>query len=115
MPRFPAVILLAMVLGIPCAMAQSPKPPPDTFTSAEKGNCIACHQLPAGSGPRTRADLGPALEGARMRALGKERIREIIEDPTRANPQTVMPPFGRHHLLDRAQINALVEYLHALP
>lgn len=115
MPRIPAILALVMALGSQCAMAQSSKQPPDTFTSAAEGNCIACHQLPSGAGPPTRADLGPVLEGTRMRALGKARIREIIEDPTSANPQTVMPPFGRHQLLDRAQINALVEYLHALP
>ena len=50
-----------------------------------------------------------------MRSLGRERLREIIEDPTRANPDTVMPPFGRHRILDPTEINRIVEYLHALP
>ena len=36
-------------------------------------------------------------------------------DPTRANPDTVMPPFGRHQILDAAEIERLVEFLHALP
>jgi sulfur-oxidizing protein SoxX len=105
--------LLAAVLVLPCA-AQGPAAP-QAFVSKEKGHCIACHQVPEGAGPRTRADLGPALTGERMRALGRERIRAIIEDPTRANPETVMPPFGRHRILDAAEIRALVEYLHALP
>jgi sulfur-oxidizing protein SoxX len=81
----------------------------------DKGHCLACHQVPEGAGPATRADLGPKLEGSRMRSLGRERLREIIEDPTRANPDTVMPPFGRHRILDAAEINRIVEYLHALP
>jgi sulfur-oxidizing protein SoxA len=50
-----------------------------------------------------------------MRALGKPGIRAAIVDPMRANPATVMPPFGRHQLLDSAEIDRLVEYLHALP
>ena len=113
--RRAALLLLALSPWALPVMAQVAKPPPDSFTRAEQGNCISCHQLPAGAGPGTRADLGPALEGARMRALGRARIREIIEDPTQENPETVMPPFGRHRILDRAQVNALVEYLHALP
>ena len=50
-----------------------------------------------------------------MRALGKAGIRAVIADPMSANPQTVMPPFGRHRLLDAAEIDRLVDYLHALP
>lgn len=115
MGRFPAIVALLAALCAPLAFAQAPKPPPDAFTNPAKGNCIACHQLPAVPALRTRADVGPALEGARMRELGRAGIRDVIEDPMRANPQTVMPPFGRHQLLDRAQIDSLVEYLHALP
>lgn len=87
----------------------------DLFTRADKGHCIACHQLPAGAGPATRSDLGPALGGARMRQLGKPALRELIGDPTRANPATVMPPYGRHSILDEREIARLVDYLHALP
>lgn len=88
---------------------------PAAFVQRDKGHCIACHQLPQGAGPPTLADLGPRLEGARMRELGRARLREVIEDPTRANPETVMPPFGKHRILDAAEIDRLVEFLHALP
>ena len=50
-----------------------------------------------------------------MRALGKAAVRESIVDPTRANPDTVMPPFGRHRILDAKEIDRLVEFLDALP
>ena len=106
--------LAAAALAVPPARAQA-LPVPAEFVRADKGHCIACHQLPEGSGPRTRADLGPALAGERMRALGRERLRAVIEDPTRANPETVMPPYGKHRILDAAEIRRLVEYLHALP
>ena len=104
---------VAVALAMPCA-AQGVAPP-SAFVNADKGNCIACHQLPAGHGPATRADFGPALTGARMRELGRTKIQQAIDDPTRANPETVMPPFGRHRILDRAEIDRLVEYLLALP
>ena len=87
----------------------------ELFTRVDKGHCIACHQLPAGAGPATRSDLGPALAGERMRALGKAQVRAIISDPTRANPATVMPPYGRHRILDEREIGVLTDFLHALP
>lgn len=105
--------IAAAALVLPCAA--QPAGAPEAFVSPQKGHCIACHQVPEGAGPRTRADLGPALTGERMRALGRARIREIIEDPTRANPDTVMPPYGRHRILEPAEIQRLVEYLHGLP
>lgn len=110
-----AVVALAAAL-VTGAHAQSPAAAArDLFLSPEKGYCIACHQLPEGAGPATRADLGPRLEGSRMRELGRAKLRELLQDPTRANPDTVMPPFGRHRILDAAEIERLVEYLHALP
>ena len=106
-------LVAAALLAVP-ATAQNVAAP-DAFVQPDKGYCIACHQVPDGAGPATRADLGPRLEGARMRELGRQRLRTIIEDPTVANPDTVMPPYGRHRILDAAEIQRLVEYLHALP
>jgi sulfur-oxidizing protein SoxX len=114
MPRrahFVAVALAALALP---AAAQAPAVPP-AFVQRDKGHCIACHQVPDGAGPATRADLGPRLEGPRMRELGRERLRAIIVDPTRGNPNTVMPPYGRHLILGASEIDRLVEYLRALP
>jgi sulfur-oxidizing protein SoxX len=107
----PALALAALALP---AAAQTKTPPP-AFAQRDKGHCIACHQVPEGAGPATRADLGPRLTGARMRELGRAKLREIIEDPTRANADTVMPPFGRHRILEPTEITRIVEYLHALP
>ena len=110
------ILATAAALASAAAWAQSPSAQGrDIFLRADKGNCIACHQVPEGAGPSTRADLGPRLEGARMRALGKAKVREIIVDPTLANPDTVMPPYGRHHILSDAEIDRLVDYLNALP
>jgi sulfur-oxidizing protein SoxX len=111
--RFAAAVLA-------CASASAfaaapPAPALELFVRADKGNCIACHQLPEGAGPATRADVGPRLEGTRMRALGRGALRQALVDPMRANPDTVMPPFGRHRLLDAAEIDRLVDFLVALP
>ena len=105
---------LAFAAALP-AGAERPLSALELFVQRDKGHCIACHQLPAGVGPASNADLGPKLEGSRMRALGKAAVREAIVDPTRANPDTVMPPFGRHRILDAKEIDRLVEFLDALP
>lgn len=101
------------MLAAASAAAQAPSVP-DSFTRADKGNCIACHALPA---PFARAggDVGPALTGTRMRQLGANGVREIIEDPMRANGNTTMPPYGHHRILDAPQIQAIVRFLQALP
>ena len=106
--------LLVLLATSPLAHAQD-APALDLFVKRDKGYCIACHQLPAGSGPETRNDVGPPLAGARMRELGREALRDLLDDPTRRNPQSVMPPYGRHRLLDAREIGQLVEFLHALP
>jgi sulfur-oxidizing protein SoxX len=105
--------LLALACALP-ARAESPSGA-ELFSRADKGNCIACHQVPAGAGPATRADLGPRLEGARMRALGRERLRALLTDPMANNLETLMPPFGRHRILDEAEIGRVIDYLYALP
>lgn len=110
-----ARILLAVALVFAAAPSFAQRSVPDAFVRPEKGHCIACHQLPGGVGPATRADLGPRLDGAAARALGTPRLRALISDSTVANPGTVMPPFGRHRILETAEIDQLVEFLHALP
>jgi sulfur-oxidizing protein SoxX len=106
------IVLLACAIAVPAA-AQVPAL--ELFVRRDKGHCIACHQVPEGAGPQTRADLGPRLEGTRMRELGRRSLRAFIVDPTAANPDTVMPPFGRHRLLEPGEIDRIVDYLHALP
>jgi sulfur-oxidizing protein SoxX len=114
MPRRTLLLTLAWAGLAFEALAQAPAPPPALVDRA-LGNCLACHQVPEGMGPASRSDLGPKLEGTRMRELGRAKLRALIEDPTRDNPATLMPPFGRHRILTAAQIDRIVEYLHALP
>jgi len=106
---------LALAAGVTLPVAAQEATGPELFVRADKGHCIACHQLPAGAGPATRSDLGPALTGARMRELGKPGLQALVEDPTQSNPATVMPPYGRHRILDAGEVRRIVDFLHALP
>lgn len=85
------------------------------FTRPDKGNCVACHEVPAGAGPAIRATVGPRLDGARLKAWDRARLRALLVDPMVSDPDTVMPPFGRHRLLSPQEIERLIDYLHALP
>lgn len=108
----PAVLLFGLAWFATPLAAQEPDAAA-LFTRADKGHCAACHRLVPGD-PSPQADLGPALTGERMRTLGKAALREAIADPTIANPDTVMPPFGRHRILEPREIDRLVDYLLAL-
>jgi len=109
-----APIALALLCALPAAAAETLSGA-ELFTRADKGNCIACHQVPEGAGPATRSDLGPRLDGARMRSLGRARLRALLVDPMAANPDTLMPPYGKHRILEPAEIDRVVDYLDALP
>jgi sulfur-oxidizing protein SoxX len=50
-----------------------------------------------------------------MRSLGRARLRGLLMDPMAANPDTVMPPYGKHRILEPAEIDRVVDYLDALP
>ena len=112
--RAPVLGALAIAAALP-AWPERPLTAVELFVQRDKGYCISCHQLPAGVGPASTSDLGPKLEGARMRALGKSAIRAAIVDPNATNADTVMPPYGRHRILDEQEIDRLVEFLNGLP
>jgi L-cysteine S-thiosulfotransferase len=75
-----------------------------------KGNCLTCHEIKGGDLPGT---IGPALVDLKSRYKRDELIA-IVSDETRRNPQTVMPPFGRNHVLTEQEINAVVDFLQTL-
>ncbi len=105
-------VAAALVAGAASGQARDGR---ELFTNPGKGNCIACHQVPEGSGPVVRADVGPRLDAARLKGWDRARLRALLDDPMRANPDTVMPPYGRHRLLDAREIERIIDYLHALP
>jgi sulfur-oxidizing protein SoxX len=77
----------------------------------DKGNCLACHAIADGELPGT---LGPPLVYMQQRFPDKAQLRAQVWDPTARNPDTVMPPFGRHQILSEAEIDLIVDYIHSL-
>ena len=76
-----------------------------------KGNCLACHSAPSDPEAVTRANIGPPLIGMRKRFPDRHALRARIWDPTRNNPNTVMPPFGRHKILSEPEIDLIIDFL----
>ncbi len=79
--------------------------------SRKKGNCLACHLIEGGEFP---GNLGPPLIAMKARYPDKQKLRAQIWDPTAANPESAMVPFGRNKVLTEAEMDKLVEYIWTL-
>jgi len=77
-----------------------------------KGNCLACHQIPGDPTAVSMANIGPPIVGMRQRYPDRTALREQIWDPTRRNPETVMPPFGKHEVLTEQEIDRVLDYIY---
>lgn len=76
-----------------------------------KGNCLSCHIMGDGQFPGTH---GPPLIFMKQRFPEKAKLRARIWDATAANPNTMMPPFGRHGILSDDEIDKITEYVYTL-
>ncbi len=76
-----------------------------------KGNCLACHMIEGGELP---GNIGPPLVGMKQRFPDKAKLRAQIWDSTRNNPNSIMPPFGRHEILTESEIDKVVEFVYSL-
>ena len=83
------------------------------FLDARKGNCAACHPLPAEVSPRDKSRVGPTLTGIKDRYTDRAKLRAAVWDLSETVPNTVMPPYGKHRILTEAEIDAVVRYLEA--
>jgi sulfur-oxidizing protein SoxX len=76
-----------------------------------KGNCLTCHEIKGGDLPGT---IGPPLKDIKSKYPDRNDLVAILNDETKRNPQTVMPPFGRNRILTEQEINAVVDFLQTL-
>ncbi len=75
------------------------------------GNCLACHQIEGGNMP---GNVGPPLVAMKARFPDFEKLKAQITDPTKLNPNTIMPPFGPHNILSSGQIDKIAKFVHTL-
>jgi sulfur-oxidizing protein SoxX len=77
----------------------------------KKGNCFACHDY---KGAKLAGNIGPPLVAMKARFPDKAKLRAQIWDPTKRNPNTIMPPFGKHEILSEKEIDAVTEWVWTL-
>jgi len=76
-----------------------------------KGNCLTCHVIKGGEYPGT---IGPELTDIKNKYPNRDELVAILNDETKRNPLTMMPPFGRNRILTENEINAIVDFLQTL-
>jgi len=76
-----------------------------------KGNCLTCHVIKGGDLP---GSIGPELINIKQKYPDRKDLVAILNDETKRNPLTVMPPFGRNRILTEQEINAIVDFLQTL-
>jgi len=79
--------------------------------SRKKGNCLACHAIVGGKSP---GNIAPPLVAMQQRYPDKAKLHKQIWDATIANPDSSMPPFGKHQVLTDSELDKVVDYIHSL-
>lgn len=75
------------------------------------GNCLACHLVSDGAQP---GNIGPPLLAMKARFPDKAVLRAQIWDATVKNPNSLMPPFGKHKALSESQIDKITDFIYSL-
>jgi sulfur-oxidizing protein SoxX len=79
--------------------------------SRKKGNCLACHAIKGGKLP---GNIAPPLVAMQQRFPDKAKLKAQIYDSTVANPNSIMPPFGRHKIISDKEIDLVTDYIYQL-
>ncbi|MDA9298580.1 sulfur oxidation c-type cytochrome SoxX [Pseudomonadales bacterium] len=72
------------------------------------GNCLSCHMIPGGELP---GNVGPPLIQMKLRFPDRAVLRAQVWDAAVRNPNTVMPPYGRHSILTEAEIDRVIDFI----
>lgn len=74
--------------------------------------CQACHMF---EGANQAGTVAPPFVAMKQRFPERDKLRAIIFDAQKAiKPHTMMPPFGRHGLLDKKQTEQLIDFIYSL-
>ena len=123
MTRIRVGVLCALILAGGAVLAQEPTETAESATvdtialgkqaayNRRLGNCLACHVMGDGEMP---GNVGPPLMIMQQRFPERAVLRQQIWDATERNPNTRMPPFGRHGMLTEEEIDWIVDYLYTL-
>ncbi len=101
----------------PAVCKDQANPPKDAVTQGyclvidrTKGNCMGCHLIQG----MQSGNIAPAMTAMKQRFPEKAKLREQISDATKLNPDSIMPPFGKHNILSGDEIDKITEYVWTL-
>lgn len=113
-----AAALLGSLALVPVGSTAATNPVASTIEQGKEiafnrklGNCLACHKMGDGQMP---GNIGPPLLNMKTQFPNKARLFAQIYDAGKIHPGTIMPPFGRNHILTPAQIDKIIAYLYTL-
>ena len=105
-----AVVTLAALFVMPMEAGAKEMTDEEVTFGRKAGNCLACHMIPGGNLPGT---IGPPLLAMKARYPDKAVIRAQIWDATIKNPDSIMPPFGKHEILTEKQVDQVTNYIYS--
>lgn len=106
--------LVLSVLLLPCLNAGASSTVEQGKLIAEnrnKGNCLSCHFV---QGAEMTGTVAPPLISMKLRYPDPAVLRSQIWDATAQNPESAMPPYGRHSILTEEEIDLVLEYVYSL-
>jgi sulfur-oxidizing protein SoxA len=83
------------------------------FDRSRGGGCLACHVM----GPKTQSlpgNVGPDLSEIGKAGRSDQWLFNYVFDARVFNPETVMPPWGKHGFYNEAEIKDIVAFLKSL-
>jgi len=109
------VMLLGIGLGNLAQAAEQEKEMPgqELAFDKNKGNCLACHAMPGTKGEMP-GSIAPPLIAMKLRYPDIAILRAQVWDASINNEKTVMPPFGKHHILTEKEIDQVLEFIYSL-
>ncbi len=78
------------------------------------GSCLACHVMGPAGGANLPGNVGPDLSEIGNAGREDEWLFNYVYDGRVYNPETVMPPWGSHGLLNDDEIKDVVAFLKTL-
>ncbi len=106
-----ATALIGLFLTTPVAFAGNIETGKQLAFDRKKGNCLACHKIEGGEQTGT---IGPPLVMMKLRYPDHKLLWKKIYDSTADNPNSVMPPFGRHGIFTDDELESIVDFIETL-
>ena len=112
-----ATLLGALLLVSTQVLAAEEKKEPtgkDLAFDRSKGNCLACHAMPGVADDQQPGNSGPPLIAMKDRYPDKAKLSAKIANPMADNPNTFMPVFSKHKVLNDKELGMVVDFVHGL-